>query len=45
MQILWMTLQKPGAFKHFNVKTWLLFTPHIKISGYVPVFGTLLQVC
>jgi len=36
MHVLWIMLAKAMGIKYFNVETWMLFAPHIKISGHAP---------
>jgi len=36
MHVSWTLLAKTRGIKYFNVETWMLFAPPIKISGYAP---------
>ena len=40
MHVLWIMLVKTRGIKYFNVETWMLFAPPIKISGYAPGANT-----
>jgi len=36
MHVLRIMLAKTMSIKYFDVETWMLFAPPIKISGYAP---------